>query len=57
MTTPITEDTRPTDDMKMALVESLMAVIGAPDDDEAAEKAATIIHTLDERLTAEATSA
>ncbi|WP_166682859.1 hypothetical protein [Streptomyces aquilus] len=57
MTTPITEDTRPTDDLKMALVESLMAVIGAPDDDEAAEKAATIIHTLDERLTAEATSA
>ncbi|MEU1595601.1 hypothetical protein ABZ468_22765 [Streptomyces sp. NPDC005708] len=54
MTTATAQDPRSTDELKQALVESLMAVIGAPDDEPTAESAATIIRTLDQRLAAEA---
>ncbi|MFJ9062225.1 hypothetical protein [Streptomyces sp. NPDC102409] len=50
-TTP--QDARSTDELKGALVESLMAVIGAPDDEVAADQAAAIIGTIDTRLEAE----
>jgi hypothetical protein len=47
-------DARSTDELKHALVESLMGVIGAPDDEGAASNAAALIATLDARLAAEA---
>ena len=48
------EDARSTDELKGALVESLMAVIGAPDDEEVGAGANNLIATLDARLAAEA---
>ncbi|MFF0014497.1 hypothetical protein [Streptomyces sp. NPDC005374] len=56
MTTTPAQGARSTDELKQALVESLMAVIGAPDDEPTAESAAAIVRNLDERLTAEAGS-
>lgn len=49
-------DPRSTDELRKALVESLMAVIGAPDDEPTAETAATTLSSLDERLGSEASS-
>ncbi|WP_198655244.1 hypothetical protein [Streptomyces geranii] len=49
-------DPRSTDELRQALVESLMAMIGAPDDIPTAETAATTLHSLDERLTAESST-
>ncbi|GED88464.1 hypothetical protein [Streptomyces sp. 6-11-2] len=54
--TTAAQDPRSTDELKQALVESLMTVIGAPDDEPTAETAAATLRTLDERLTAEAGS-
>ncbi|MEV7672975.1 hypothetical protein ACWDNT_32080 [Streptomyces sp. NPDC000963] len=47
-------DPRSTDELRKALVESLMAMIGAPDDVPTAETAAVTLRTLDARLADEA---
>lgn len=54
MTAQPDTDARSTDELKHALVESLMGVIGAPDDEAAASKAAALVATLDPLLAAEA---
>ncbi|MER5741287.1 MULTISPECIES: hypothetical protein [unclassified Streptomyces] len=43
-------DPRSTDELRKALVESLMAMIGAPDDVPTAEEAAATLRALDGRL-------
>jgi|tagenome__1003787_1003787.scaffolds.fasta_scaffold20438396_2 hypothetical protein len=53
MSTTAAPEPRSTDELKQALVESLMAVISAPDDEPTAENAAAVLRELDERLTAE----
>ncbi|NEY35414.1 hypothetical protein GTU99_25115 [Streptomyces sp. PRKS01-65] len=62
MTTDTTETTAtaaPTeaDALKQQLVESLMGVIGAPDDLDTARRADDVLHTLDTRLAAEPAAA
>lgn len=46
-----------TDELKHAVVESFMAVIGAPDDAQTARDADQVVRTLDARLIAEAAAA
>ncbi|WP_369392527.1 hypothetical protein AB5J72_36790 [Streptomyces sp. CG1] len=43
-----------TEELQHTLVEQLMAVIGAPDDEQVAAAADTAVRVLDERLRAEA---
>ncbi|MFH8337832.1 hypothetical protein [Streptomyces sp. AM6-12] len=45
-----------TEELSHAVVEQLMAVIGAPDDTGVAETADAAVRALDERLRAEATA-
>ncbi|MBX7549440.1 hypothetical protein [Streptomyces sp. NPDC004232] len=45
---------RSTEELQHAMVEQLMAVIGAPDDQQVAEAADAVVRALDERLRAEA---
>ncbi|WP_199829490.1 hypothetical protein [Streptomyces sp. MMG1121] len=45
-----------TEELQHAMVEQLMAVIGAPDDQQVAEAADAVVRTLDERMRAEATA-
>lgn len=47
----------PTDALKQQLVESLMGVIGAPDDADAARTADDILRTLDAELAQESAAA
>jgi hypothetical protein len=41
-----------TEELQHAMVEQLMAVIGAPDDESVAEAADAVVRALDERMTA-----
>ncbi|MGW0207853.1 hypothetical protein ACWDZ8_19290 [Streptomyces sp. NPDC003233] len=43
-----------TEELQHAMVEQLMAVIGAPDDEQVAEAADAAVRALDERMCAEA---
>ncbi|MFE9449686.1 hypothetical protein [Streptomyces sp. NPDC006739] len=48
-------DTSPTtEELQHGMVEQLMAVIGAPDDEDVARTADGVVRALDERLRAEA---
>lgn len=47
-----TDGTNTADDLKNAVIEQLMAVIGAPDDEDVARRADAAVRALDERLRA-----
>jgi hypothetical protein len=48
-----TETTDPADALKHAMVEQLMGIIGAPDDQDVARAADAVVHELDALLRAE----
>ncbi|WP_055527607.1 hypothetical protein [Streptomyces graminilatus] len=51
--TPTAMTTKSTDELRHSMVEFLMAVIGAPDDEEIARNADDVVRILDARLTGE----
>ncbi|WP_199830259.1 hypothetical protein [Streptomyces viridochromogenes] len=51
--TTTAETTKSTDELRHSMVEFLMAVIGAPDDEEIARNADEVVRLLDARLTEE----
>ncbi|WP_447039678.1 hypothetical protein [Streptomyces sp. DSM 118878] len=52
-TTESAETTDPADTLKHAMIEQLMGIIGAPDDQDVARAADAVVHELDALLRAE----